>query len=111
MYTANIKARVDPQKQLEFEQTLTALLKEVETIGECPQWNIYRGINDEHEYLIETSWPNRGTMEKYLKSKIFMILTGAIQNLCDPPSGDLKKTRTLEEKNIWKHVGRILRDG
>jgi len=98
--TVTVRAKVNPKKHLEFEQTITALLEEIEASGECLGWTIFREIKNENAYSIETHWGKKETVEKHLGSKRFKILTGAIRNLCDPPSGELNLSQTIEDKTI-----------
>ena len=100
MLVVTVRIKVVREKQLEFEQTIKDLIEEFENSGECLGWHFLKEMFDERTYCIETRWERKAAMEKFLKSKRFKILSGAIQNLCDPPNGKLSIARTLEENII-----------
>ena len=100
MLVVTVRTKVVREKRLEFEQTIKALLEEFDNSVECLGWYFLREITDDQTYCIETRWRKKAAMEKYMKSKRFKILSGAIQNLCDPPKGELTIARALEENII-----------
>ena len=100
MLTVTVKMKVNPKKHLEFQQTITALLEEIETSGDCLGWNLFREMQNENCYCIETRWEKNETVQRHLSSKRFKIMKGEIRNLCDPPSGELMLAQSLEEKII-----------
>ena len=97
MLTVTIKTTVIDIKQLEFEQTIIALLEKIEKSKECLGGDVFREINNGNTYYIETRWGKKEAMEKHLKSKSFKILIGTIHNLCDPPEGHMEIASLMEK--------------
>jgi quinol monooxygenase YgiN len=69
---------VQPEKRIEFFQTITRLLEPIKHARGCLGFRFYVDTMDENSSLLVGEWESESDLEKHLRSNDFAVLRGAI---------------------------------
>ena len=87
-----------PQKSKEFKQSLNNLAVELQNY--CSTLKIDESKNG-GTFVILAQWKTMDQMRKALKSEEFLILSGAVNALCE------KTIVLLDDKEIGNHISKL----
>jgi quinol monooxygenase YgiN len=85
MVIAIIKMRALPEKCLELQQTLLALINPTRNEKGCLGHQVFRDIEHENSFTLLHLWVSREALDRYLRSDRFAILIGTGSLLIRPP--------------------------
>ena len=69
---------VQPEKRVEFFQTVGRLLNPIKSAKGCRTLNFYLDTADENSTLLVSEWDTERDLNNYLDSNDFAVLRGAI---------------------------------
>lgn len=85
MVIAIIEMKALPEKCLELQQTLLALIKSTRNEKGCLNHHVFRDIEHENNFTLFLQWVNREALDKHLCSDRFAVLMGTRSLLVRPP--------------------------
>ena len=95
MVVNTTRITVQPEKRLEFLQTIGRLLNPIKSAKGCRTIDFYLDVADENSTLLISEWDTERDLNNYLKSNDFAVLRGAITVL---------SVRSVESKaNVLSH--------
>jgi quinol monooxygenase YgiN len=72
---------VKPEKRYELAQTIDRLLGPIKNVKGCRTIRFYQDAADQNSSLLLSEWETESDLDRYLRSKDFAILRGAIMVL------------------------------
>ena len=85
MIIAIVKMKALPDKCLELQQTLLALIKPTRNEKGFLGHHVFRDIEHENNFTLIYQWVDRETLDKHLCSDRFAVLMGTRSLLIRPP--------------------------
>ena len=79
-----IKMNARPEKCLELEQTLLALVESTRKEKGCLSHNILQDIENDNGFSLIQMWQTRGDLDDFLRSDLFTVLIGTRYLLSRP---------------------------
>lgn len=83
MVVMHIHADILPGKALELEQTARSLLPDLQREKGCLSYCFYQAINSQTKVCCLSEWQGKKNLLSHISSKLFIITSGAIHNLCE----------------------------
>ena len=78
MIVNTTKIFVQPDKRIEFFQTVDRLLDPIKSAKGCKTFHFYLDATDPNSTLLVSEWETQADLDNYLESNDFAILRGAI---------------------------------
>lgn len=78
MIVNTTRITVQPEKRIEFFQTVGRLLLPIKKAKGCRTFDFYLDASDENSTLLVSEWETETDLNNYLKSNDFVVLRGAI---------------------------------
>ena len=79
-----IRMRVLAEKRKELSQTIASLIGSIRTEKGCQRCDFCQSMENENELSLLEEWDTRENLMRYLKSRRFKILRGAMNLLQEP---------------------------
>ena len=96
MIVNTTRITVQPEKRIEFFQTIGRLLDPLKSAKGCCTLDFYLDTTDENSTLLVSEWETETDLNNYLESNDFAVLRGAITVL---------STRSIDSKaNVTSHL-------
>ena len=98
MIVNTTRITVQPEKRIEFFQTVGRLLLPSKKAKGCRTFDFYLDASDENSTLLVSEWETETDLNNYLKSNDFAVLRGAITVL---------SIRSIDSKaNVTSHLSK-----
>jgi quinol monooxygenase YgiN len=72
-----IRIQAIPQKRLELQQTLQAMIQPTRRLKGCLNHHLYWDLEEENTFCLCQEWTSREDLEAYLQSDAYHVLMGA----------------------------------
>lgn len=98
MVVNTTRITVQPEKRIEFFQTVRRLLEPLKKARGCRALDFYLDVADENSTLLISEWETERDLNNYLRSNDFAVLRGAIIVL---------SIRSIDSKaNVTSHLSK-----